>query len=284
MTNMYEDDINKIKKEIMKPLIDGVKSGKYTVFAEVIRSDDRQNYADFFKQNFIFAVRELKEGKILALDTKLIQSTCWVGPGKDMIDNPAAAINPMLKGTKISRNSAESDYAEKLTSAIKESKITSAEVSSKYQSNGVDIWNTTQKERDDMMSALPLSVRYFSYGDFGDFTNKDLQNLVELMNRIPNIEVHLGFSTYGNPRIGPFDDKTYNDFVNAAKKSNGIYLDDAGYMHNPLFVQDGIFLEERLLRLEQAVGAKAIKTTLESCVIDRNYFLKKTQLQRGKTY
>lgn len=37
-------------------------------------------------------------------------------------------------------------------------------------------------------------------------------------------------------------------------------------------------LEERLLRLEQAVGAKAIKTTLENCVIDRNYFFKKTQL------
>lgn len=283
MTKPYKHATNEIIKEIMEPFIKGVASGEYTVFGTIIRSDTRQEYADTFKQNFNFAVKKLKEGKILALDKKLIQSTCWVGPGKDMIDNPAAAINPMLKGTKISRDSAESDYAEKLTNAIKESKITSAVVSSKYQSNGVDIWNTTQEERDVIMSALPSSIKYFSYGDFGDFTNKDLQNLVKLMNRIPNIEVHLDFTTYGNPNIGPFDDKTYNDFVKAAKNSNGIYLDHAGYMHNPLFVRNGKFSEERLLRLEKAVGAKAIETTLEHCVLDKNYLSKKSQ-QHTKTY
>ena len=271
----FQKGTNAVLEEIMSDLKTGVSKGNYTIFDHVIRADTRCKYADLFRKNFDFAAKELKSGRILSLDLELIGSTCWVGPSEDSIDNPAAAVNPLLEGTEVAAGSAKSDYAEKLANAIKDSKITYVELPADFLANGVRVWKTTQEERDIIMAALPPTVTKFSNRWFGDFTNKDLQNLTDLMNRIPGIEVHVEVSTYGNPKVGPFDDETYLGFVNAAKSSDGIYIDYSGFEKNPLFKQDGIFLERRLLLLEQATGAIRQKIGMSGYeCFDKNYLLK----------
>lgn len=285
LRNIHEDPDEEadIRAEIMGPLVKGVEKGEYVKFDAVISPETREEYADFFRKNFDFAVAGLKSGKIRSLNVWFVVATCWVGPGKNMVDNPAAAINPLLKAfnrTKVAADSAESDYAEKLAKAIKDSKVVSVEFPNDFLHNGVNVWKTTQKDRNMIMAALPSTVRKFSndgYGAFGGFTNTDLQNLTDLMNRVSGIEVRLKFSTYGNPQFGPFDDKTYANFIKAAENSDGIYLDHPGFEYNPLFKQNGKFSEERQSMLERAVGAKAVETKLGGLVFDKNYLLKSQQ-------
>ena len=276
----FQEGTDNVLEEIMSDLKVGVSKGKYTIFDSVIRADTRCKYADLFRKNFDFAAKELKSGGILSLNLELVTSTCWVGPNENLINNPAAAVNPLLVGTKVATGSAKSDYAKKLADAIKDSKITYVELPADFLDNGVRVWKTTQEERDIIMAALPPTVTKFSNRWFGDFTNKDLQNLTDLMNRTPGIEVHVELSTYGNPNIGPFDDETYLGFVNAAKTSDGIYIDYSGFEKNPLFKQDGIFSERRLFLLEQATGAIKQKIGMSGYeCFDKNYLFKQ-QKQR----
>ena len=263
-----------------------VNNGEYTSFNEIVRPTFRQAYAGIFKKNFELATEKLKKGEILSLSSGLVGSTCWVGPGQTLIDNPAAEINPLLKDTKVAADSEKSDYAKKLAEALKESKVTSVELPAAYESNGITIWRTTQEDRDTIMAALPSTVKNFSirYGA-GGFTNKDLQNLTDLMNRSPGMEVHLCFSTYGNPKVGPFDDKTYEAFVKAAEKSNGIYLEHPGHSNNPLFCESRGwgFSKKRQEMLEKSVGAKAMEI-FGGFAFDKNYAAKKAQKENSNGY
>lgn len=261
-----------------------VNEGKYTPFNEIVRPSFRKAYAGIFKKNFELAVEKLKKGEKLSLSVGLVGSTCWVGPGQTLIDNPAAVVNPLLKGTKVAIDSEKSDYAQKLAKALKESRITSVELPATYEINGITIWQTTQEDRDAIMAALPSTVKEFSicYGE-GGFTNKDLQNLTDLMNRAHGMEVHLCFSTDGNPKVGPFDDKTYEAFTKAAEKSNGIYLEHPGHSNNPLFMGKYGFLPKRQEMLEESAGAKAIKT-FSGFAFDKNYEAKRVQRENINGY
>ncbi len=267
-TEKFKNATESVTDEIMAPLKNAVNKGEYTPFHSVISPDTRQTYAELFRKNFDFAVNKLKNGEIRSLNLEFIESTCWVGPGDDLIDNSATMVNPLLAGTKVAKSSAKSDYAEKLANAIKDSKITSVELSTDFATNGVAIWKTTQKERDTIMSALPTTVKRFSNG-LG-FTNKDLQDLTDLMNRVPGIEVHLNLIqpyAYSKVEIGPFDDKTFADFVSAVKKSDGVYINCLSDC--PLFDSS----EKRKLMLEQSIGAKAVETNT-GLVFDKNYAFK----------
>ena len=229
--------------------------GRYTTLEKPIDQLFRKGYAEIFKKNLGFAATKLQEGEMNVLDTKLVRSTYWIADSK-------------------------SNYATDLAEVLKKSKITSVEFPADHETDEITFWKTSQAERDAIMASLPSTVKNFSIGHGeGGFTNKDLQNLTDLMNRTPGIEIHLCFSTYGHPKIGPFDDQTYEAFVKAAEKSDGVYLFHPGYKNNPLFVRDeGQFSEERETLLEQSLGTKSIKTCCGS-IFDKNYAAKQ-QKQR----
>lgn len=277
----FQKGTNAVLDEIMTDFRNEVNKGEYTPFYSCISPDSRQMYADLFRKNFDLAVKKLKSGEISSLNEELVRSTCWVGPNENLIDNPYVRTNPLLAGTKVATGSAKSDYAEKLAKAIKDSKITSVEFPAFFATNGVAVWKTTQEERDIIMSALPPTVKKFSNHYWGEFTNKDLQNLTDLMNRVPGIEIHLDLTPalypYLGGQFGPFDDKTYADFVNAAKKSDGVYITYATY-NRPL-TDCSLFNDskKRVLMLEKALGAKAVETTF-GFLFDKNY---KTKMKNG---
>ena len=277
----FQNGTNKVLEEIMTPFKDRVNKGEYTPFYSFISPESRQMYAEVFRKNFDLAVEKLKSGEISSLNRELVNSTCWVGPNENLIDNPYVRTNPLLAGTKVATGSAKSDYAEKLANAIKDSKITSVEFPGFFTTNGVAVWKTTQEERDIIMSALPSTVKKFSNDYWGGFTNKDLQNITNLMNKVPGIEIHLdltpAFYPYLGGEIGPFDDKTYADFVNAAKKSDGVYIKFVTYNRPltdcPLFN----YSKKRVSMLEKALGTKAVETTF-GFLFDKNY---KTKIKNG---
>lgn len=271
----FQNGTNKVLEEIMTPFKDRVNKGEYTPFYSFISPESRQMYAEVFRKNFDLAVKKLKSGEIRSLNKELVDSTCWVGPNENLIDNPYTRTNPLLAGTKVATGSAKSDYAEKLAAAIKDSKITSVKFPAFFATNGVAVWKTTQEERDAIISALPTTVKKFSAGSWGGFSNKDLQNITNLMNRVPGIEIHLDLMPaiypYLGGEIGPFDDKTYADFVNAARQSDGVYI--KCLTDCPLFDSS----EKRKSMLEKALRTKGVEM-IDGFLFDKNY---KAKMKNG---
>ena len=249
----------------LKNFTDSVNRGEFAYLFDIIPSSYRRENADIFRKNFDLMVEELLGGEIKYFREPEVNATCWVGPGKRLVDNPAADVNPLLRGTKVAVDSEKSDYADKLAAALKRSQITKVELPAIYSRNAVTTWATSQEDRDKIMAALPSSVKEFSLGlGYGGFTDKDLQNLTNLMERNPGMKVELYFSNFGNPQIGPFDDKTFENFAKAAQKSDCLIFRYHGRgRENPLFVRsDGDTLYRKKL-----LGVTAVKGHLGEFIV-----------------
>ena len=249
----------------LKGFADSINRGELAYLYDGIRPAYRREHADLFRKNFDLMVEKLVKGKIDKFSQWEVNATCWVGPGKNLVDNPAADVNPLLRETKVAVDSEKSDYADKLAAALKRSQITKVELPATYSRNGVTTWATSQEDRNKIMAALPSTVKEFSLGlGYGGFTEKDLQNLTNLMERNPGMKVELYFSDFGNPRIGPFDDKTFENFVKATQKSDYLTFRYHGRgRENPLFVRsDGDTLYRKKL-----LGVTAVKGHLGEFIV-----------------